>query len=68
MDSRPTGTVSVDEVIRNLRRDHYLRKREAAEYLGWSVRKLEGHCTHIRHYRHALGCRQTGIRSDRCGV
>lgn len=34
------------------RGDRYLRKRLAAQYLGWSVRKLENYLSEIPHYRH----------------
>jgi len=48
----PTGTIGISEVLSYLRKERYLDKRAAAEYLCWSPRKLEEYLAEIRHFKH----------------
>lgn len=41
MNEAPKGTVTVEEILPYLDRDRYMGKREAARYLGVSLRTLE---------------------------
>jgi excisionase family DNA binding protein len=47
----PTGTVDVYEVLRYLRGDYYMGKKEAAEYLAISVSNLEKRLHEVPHFR-----------------
>ena len=51
MESVPTGTVSLAEVLDYLREDCYMDKRAAARYLGRSVRWVEDRMSTIPYYK-----------------
>ena len=52
MKQPPQGLLSISEVLSYLAGDRYLDKKAAAEYLGWSPRKLEDFLSEIPHCRH----------------
>ena len=52
MSTLLTGTIEISEVLSYLRRERYLDKKAAAEYLCWSSRKLEEYLPEIKHFKH----------------
>ena len=50
-DKRPTGTVSVHEVLAYVQSDRYFTKRQLTEYLPISTRTIESHLEEIPHFR-----------------
>jgi len=52
VDYPPSGLIDVSEILRYLHGDCYLDKKSAAEYLSWSVRKLEQYLPEIPHFKH----------------